>query len=262
MGRSAAVGDQGGEEKGGHQGHAVGGDVDAVHGAEADGGDEDAGQRRAGHQGQLLDGGLEGDGGGHVIGPDQHGQGGPPSRPVDALEPGAGRRAHEERPHRRMGEGGVGHQTPDGAGHGHLGQEKDLAPVPGVGQRAAPQGPGQQGHQLDQADETHDQRRMGEAVGLKGDGHQGQLGAQPGHHLARPQPAEMAVLTKGGGVDHQAGHPATVPGGPPAAGRSAAVDIEGSRGRHVTEYGGERRDPPPSFDRNRMISLRQTEPLY
>ncbi len=119
---SPARRDQRRQEQGGDQGHREGGHVDAVDRAQADGGDEHPGQRRPGHQGQLLDGGLQGDGRGHVLLVDQHGQGGPPRRPVHPLEPRSRPGADEQRPQRRMGERSVDHQASHRGGHGQLGQ--------------------------------------------------------------------------------------------------------------------------------------------
>ena len=131
--------------------------------------------------------------------------------------PAAG--ADEQGPDRRMGERGVDHQARHGGGHGHLGEDQDLPAVHGVGQRPAPQGPGQQRDQLGQADQPDDQGRVGERVGLERHGHQGQLGAQPGDHLAGPQPSEVPVPPQRGDVDDEPGHPATLVLGVPGPGR-------------------------------------------
>ena len=94
--------------------------------------------------------------------------------------------------------------------HGELGEHQDPLAIHGVSQGAAPQGAGQQGYQLDDADQADDECRTGQGVGLKGNRHQRQLRAQPRDHLAHPDPAEVPVLPQRGDVDDEAGHLCTV----------------------------------------------------
>ena len=122
--------------------------------------------------------------------------------------PAAG--ADEQGPDGGVGQRGVDHQSAHGGGHGHLGQHQDLLPVHGVGQRAAPEGPGQQREQLGQTDQPDHQGRVGQRVRLERHGHQGQLGAQTRDHLAGPETPEVPVAPQRGDVDDEPGHPSTV----------------------------------------------------
>ena len=142
----------------------------------------------------------------------QHGKGSPASRPVDPLECGTRGRTDEQWPHRRVGERGVEHQPADGGGHRHLGQHQDLPAVHRVGQRPAPEGAREEREELGETDQADDQGGVGEPEGLKGNGDQGQLRADPRKHLAGPQTAEVPVLAERRDVDQESGHWSTVVG--------------------------------------------------
>ena len=127
-----------------------------------------------------------------------------------------------------MGERCVDDKATDGGGHGDLGEDQDLSAVHGIGERATPQGTGQERRQLRQTDQAHNEGRAGQRVGLERHSHEGELRAQPGDDLSGPEASEVPVLPERADVDDEARHLATV--------------VVTSRGRILPLHGS---DPDP-----------------
>ena len=200
--------------------HGEGGDVDQVDRREAEPGDQHPAEGGADHHRQGHGGGLEGHGRRDVARLHQHGEGGPAGGPVDALESGARRRADEEHPDPGPVERGVEGQSAHGQRHGRLGQGEDASAVPGVGQGAAPERPGEQGDQPDEAEEAHHEGGVGQMEGLVGERHQGELAAHRRDGLAGPETTEVARVPQRRDVGEEGGHPSTVAVGTRTASRA------------------------------------------
>ena len=95
----------------------------------------------------------------------------------------------------------VGDQQGRGAGKGDLGDQHQPAPVEGVGEGAADQGHRQQRHQGGGAHEADDQRGVTDLVGLIGDRHVGDHGAQQRDRPPEPQQAKVAVAAQRADVE-------------------------------------------------------------
>ena len=175
-------------------------DVDAVDGAQPESGDRHPGDGRSDDEGQLLDHRLQRDGVREVLGGHEHGEGGPPGGPVEALEGGAGGGANEQRPHPGVSEGGVDHETGAARRERHLCEHQHRLAVDGVGDRAAPHRSDDEGQDLGGADQAHDEGRVGQLVGLVRDGYQRELAARARDGLTEPELAEVAVPAQGGDV--------------------------------------------------------------
>src|SRR5664280_1290670 len=97
--------------------------------------------------------------------------------------------------------------------------------------------PANSGHKLGQADQADDECRMGQLIRLERHRHQGELRADPRHHLAFPQAAELRVPAKRSDVDDEPGHHPTVPAGDRGP-RAAPTVIGAGRGASVSRRRG------------------------
>ena len=121
----------------GDERHREGDDVQPVDQREPGVGDEQAGGGRADDQGHLERGRLKRQRGGELTRGHQLAQRRAPGRPVHALERGGLDGAGEHRPQPRVPEHRVDGQPGGPDREQHLGDQHDLAPVPGVHHRAA-----------------------------------------------------------------------------------------------------------------------------
>ena len=137
----------------------------------------------------------------------EHRQGGPAGRPVDVPGSAALAPVHTNSGHTAgWADAALRARPPTAAAMATGCTMSTRRAVDGVGQCPAPERAGNQGDELDDADEADDEGRMGEPEGLIGDGHDRELRAHARHDLAGPQSAKVPVPPKRRDVEDEAGH--------------------------------------------------------
>jgi hypothetical protein len=173
--------------------HGEGDQLDHVGRGQVGPGHDHSGQGRAGDHPDLHEDLVQGGRGREQLAPDQGGDAGVAGRGVDRVQPGLEGGEHEQRPHRRAGEQGVGDQPGAQCPARQLHPQQQLAPVDPVGDGPADQGEQQERDELGQAEQSDQERRAGDQVDLEGDRDHGDLAAEDREQLAE---VEAAVLSR------------------------------------------------------------------
>jgi hypothetical protein len=117
-------------------------------------------------------------------------------RAVDGDERGLHGDEGVEQPDQPQPGDGLGGERRRHRGQAAAGDQHELAPVHGVGDRAAEQPHRKGRHHLRHAEDTDRERRVGEVVNLKDDGKAGQGAAYRRQGRSGPQPPERGGLTQ------------------------------------------------------------------
>ena len=171
-------------------------DIDPVRPGEAGGGDDDAAEGRPDDAGDLPEAVVERDRRPQPLRPDERRHHRRPRGPVDGRRARRDRGDDEEDRDRRRPGGRADDQAERRQRLHELRGEQQATAIHPVGERAAEQGDDDERHELDEPDQTDEERRSGEDEHLVRERDQRHLGPDPGDDPADREQAEIARVAK------------------------------------------------------------------